>query len=172
MSKKLGKLKKQSEVTEEKPAKVSVKKIKAASKTKATKKATSKKTKKKVAAKLMKGPSGRVRTRTYVLPKTKESSEAKMDWQLDRLKERKLVSPKVKTLIGVKLIKRHNGKKVVVKGTKKGWLIKVGPKLVKGQTFTSLFGVACNVVNGPRNGYQFFGEQLKLLGKKPVQAEA
>lgn len=111
------------------------------------------------------GPSGNPRTNNYLLPKPKKTTPDKMDWQLERLRERKLVSPKVKTLVGVKLIKRYNDKKWVVKGTKKGWLVKN-----TGKFYTSLFGVTCNIVNGPRSGYQFFEEQLKKLGKKPATA--
>lgn len=142
-------------------AKVSVKKLKAASKKLGKKAKTEKKSKV-----IAKGPTGRPRTNDYSLPKPKEASPAKMDAQLKRLHERKLVSPKLKTLIGTVIVKHHRDRKSVIVGTKKGWFVKRGPKPIVGKHFTQLYGVACNLVNGPRDPYLFFKDELKKLKVK------
>ena len=49
-----------------------------------------------------------------------------------------------------------------VTGTKKGWVIKNGKKGTMGP-FRQLYGVSCNIVDGPRDPYLFFRDELKKL---------
>jgi hypothetical protein len=78
-----------------------------------------------------------------------------MDAQLKRLKERGLVPRTATSLIGVRLVRPYMGKKYIIRGTSKGWL-----RQDTGKHFPSLFAVACNIVDGPRNGYLFFKDAL------------
>lgn len=89
-------------------------------------------------------------------PRPREVNEAKMDAQLKRLKERKLVPKRATSLIGVTLVREYHGKKFVVRGTKKGWLAKHNGKLYAG-----LFGAAASIAGAPRNPYVFFAKSLK-----------
>lgn len=109
------------------------------------------------------GPTGRPRALEYQLPKMKEANRAKMDAQLKRLRERKLVSKKVTSLIGVSFTKEHRGKKYTITGTKKGWFVKNGSNKPPVGPFTQLYGVACNLVDGPRDPYLFFKDELAKL---------
>ena len=90
------------------------------------------------------------------VPKPREVNEAKMDAQLKRLKERKLVPKRATSLIGVTLVREYHGKKYVVRGTKTGWLVKN-----TGKKFAGLFGAAANITGAPRNPYVFFNKALK-----------
>jgi len=123
--------------TSKKKARKQDKKVKAGARTKQT-------NKKKVKAKKPR------------VPKPREVNEAKMDAQLKRLKERKLVPKRAISLIGVTLVREYHGKKYVVRGTKTGWLVKN-----TGKKFAGLFGAAANITGAPRNPYVFFNKALK-----------
>lgn len=96
--------------------------------------------------------------RTYPLPKAKIATPEKMDAQLERLKERKLVSRKLRTLVGYTLTKTWRGKVYTLKATESGWF-----RTDTKEYYTSLYGAACSIVNGPRSGYVFFKDSLRKV---------
>lgn len=98
----------------------------------------------------------KVKKRAYLLPAPREVTVAKLDAQLKRLKERKLVPKRATSLLGVTLVREYHGKKFVVRATKKGWLNKAS-----GKVYSGLFGVACAIVGAPRNPYVFFKAAFK-----------
>lgn len=98
----------------------------------------------------------KAKKRAYLLPAPREVTVAKLDAQLKRLKERKLVPKRATSLLGVTLVREYHGKKFVVRATKKGWLNKAN-----GKVYSGLFGVACAIVGAPRNPYVFFKAAFK-----------
>lgn len=120
-------------------------KKKLAARTKQTAKKVKKSTKRKLSAK-----------NQPRIPKPREVNVAKMDAQLKRLKERKLVPRNATSLIGVTLVREYHGKKYVVRATKTGWLVKNS-----GKRYAGLFGAAASIAGAPRNPYVFFSKSLK-----------
>jgi hypothetical protein len=115
-----------------------------------------KKTIKKSKAKKAKVSAKSKKTAQPRIPKPREVNVAKMDAQLKRLKERKLVPRSATSLIGVTLVREYHGKKYVVRGTKTGWLVKNS-----GKRYAGLFGAAASIAGAPRNPYVFFSKSLK-----------
>lgn len=151
---------KAAEAVEEKPVKKSKKKLKAKAFKQKSKlvKDTGRRKAKVVAT----GPTGMPRVRDYKLPTPRQVDKEKMDKQLKRLRERKLVSKKVTSLVGVSFTKSYHDRKYKVIGTKKGWVVS-NKKLGQKGPFAQLYGVACEITAGPRDPYRFFKDELSAL---------